>query len=453
MVQLAELPADVLFYLLSKMQLQDAWALAAVSRTFQALSTDRSFWLAALKSSLSLKSASNPLSLHELDPEDLKQLALHSMKLDHNWSLPHPRIMGEVRKTQLGDRSALETNLLFKFPGSEVFVFYSRKLLKCLDHSTGQFTSVFDLDAYIRCASYDFLPDNSVILGLALKGGSRFDIPMLKFLKVERLRNSAGVSASLLLEATFAKHCDFQKPFVSSQIVGVVQTNSNVTEIVAYNLTSGGSTVIRTDIPKNYAISQQLNFSFYNENLYILADDGPKALVYCFPADILPYEQATSTTPSLTFGDPDPVSFPTRIWKRRSPVCTQMLRDASFVKVHDSMGTTDSRFMTTVRFWRRANLETPLSTEVTVEGMCSTEFTMQMGPTGHNVVLSLLTLGRNCRFILIRFDPDSNSCSSHELELPPGVGSGPPPNVLALDDHRGIVWFVERGCLFCTPYA
>ncbi|KAJ7807852.1 hypothetical protein B0H14DRAFT_2871919 [Mycena olivaceomarginata] len=444
MVNLADLPADVLFDVLSRMQLQDAWSLAAVSRAVRAHTTDRSFWLAALKTHSSIQSVSNPLTPHDLDSQDLKELVLHRLKLDQNWTLPRPRIIGE-------------TNHLFNFPGSELFIFYSSKFLKCLDYGTGEYTSLFDLDAYVRSASYDFLPDKSVILGLALKGGSRFDIPVLKFLKVERQKNESGVSVrvSLLLEATLTKDCDFQKPFVSPRVVGAVQSNSKGTQIVAYGLISGGCTVIETDIPTNYAISRRLNFSFYNENLYLLADDGAKALVYCCRSDYLPYGLATSTASTLTFGDVDPgISFPTRIWKRRGPVCTQMLRDASFVKVHDSLGVPDSRFVTTIRFWQRADLGPTRCPEITVEGMCSTELTVQMGPIGHHVVISLLSLGqRGCTLVLIRFDPHSNSCSSHELELPAGVGSGPPPNVLAVDDHRGIVWLIEGSFLFSVPYA
>ncbi|KAF7362366.1 F-box domain-containing protein [Mycena venus] len=454
MVHLGELPVDVLFYVVSKMQIQDTWSLTAVSHTFRELSTDRSFWLTALKTHPSIQSVSNPSSIHDLDLQDLKQLALHSLKLDHNWALPCPRIIGEVRKRQLGDRSALETNNLCQFPGSELFIFHSSKLLKCFDYGTGEYTSLLDLDAYIRCASYDFLPDKSVILGLALKGGSRFDIPVLKFVKIQRERNNPGIAASLLLEVTLAKHSDFQKPFVSSRIVGAAQSNRNVTEILAYDVISGGHTVIETDIPTNYAVSRRLTFSFHNDDLLLLADDGHKALVYCCPRNSLPFGQTSTTTSILTFGDMDPISFPTRIWKRRGPVCTQMLRDGSFVKVHDSLGIPDSKFATTVRFWRRADLGATLCPEITVDGMCSTELTMQMGPTGHNVVASLLNLGeKGCTLVLIRFNPDSNSCTSHELELPVGVGSGPPPSLLAIDDHRGVVWLIEAGVLFSVPYA
>ncbi|KAJ6593346.1 hypothetical protein B0H19DRAFT_1246133 [Mycena capillaripes] len=402
MVHLVDLPTDVIYHIVSQMQLQDAWSLTAVSHTFRGLTTDRSFWLNALKSIPRMRSVFSPLILADLDPPALKQFALHSLRLEHNWSLPRPRILGTIRKWHLGDRPMLETNHLLQFPASELFIFYSSKLLKCFDCGTGESQTVLDLDAYVRCASYDLLPDNSIIIGLALTGGPRFNV---------------------------------------SRIVGVVQSHGAVTEILAYDLISGGSTVIGTDIPINYAISRRLNFSFYQDNLYLLADDGPKALVYCCPKDSLPYGQHSATTSTLTFGDLDPVSFPTKIWKRRGPVCSQMLRNATFVKIHDSLGIPLSKFVTTFRFWQRAYAHldlgpTALCTEITLEGMCSGELTMHIGSTGHHVVASLLNLGQTgTRLVLVRFDPDSNSCSSHELELPDGVGTGPPPNVLGVDDH------------------
>ncbi|KAJ7188817.1 hypothetical protein C8R46DRAFT_1055849 [Mycena filopes] len=472
---LVDLPSDVVFYILSKMRLEDAWSLTAVSRTFQELTTDRGFWLTALRRNPAMRSVSNPLTLRDLDLQTLKQLALHSIKLDRNWSLPHPKIVGEVRKWNLGDRSILETNHLFLFPGSELFIFHSSKHLKCFNYGTGEFTTILDLDAYVRSASYDFLPDKSVILGLALRGGSRFNVPMLQYIKIELHASRSHVSAELLLQPTPSRDSDCQKPFVSSRIVGAVQTRCGGTEILAYDLLSGGAATIVTDIPNNvrislldfflclisaqYAISRRLDFSFYEENLYLLADDGPKALIYCCPRQSLPYGRSSANASMLTFGDMVPVSIPTKIWKRRGAVCSQMLRDAHFVKIHDSLGVPLSKFVTTFRFWQRAdrdpNLEPPIFHEITVPGMCSGELTMQMALTGYHVVASLLDPRQaGCNLILVRFNPDFNSCSSHELEVPTGVGvDGPPPNVLAVDDHRGIVWLVDRGDLLAIPYA
>ncbi|KAJ7104572.1 hypothetical protein C8R43DRAFT_1047277 [Mycena crocata] len=463
MAYLANVPSDIVFQVISGMRLQDAWTLTAVSRRFYDLGADRSYWIIALKASPSIQSVSNPLTLDDLNAMDLtalKELVQHSMKLDrnaekleNNWSLPKPEIIGEVRRFSLGIQSILETNHLFQFPGSELFVFYSSKLLKCFNFGTGEYTTVLDLGAYVRCVAYDFLPDKSVVLGVALQGGSKFNIPTLLFVQVRLDRNRSRITATVLLQPTLAIGSDCQKPFVSSRIVGAVQTRGGATEILAYDLISGGCTTIETDIPTNqYTISRRLDFSFYQDSLYLLADDGPRALVYCCPRTSLPYGRHSATTTSiLTFGDMDPFVFPTNTWKRRGPVCSQMLRDGSFVKVHDCLGLPGSQFVTTFRFWR---LNTSLPHELTAPGMCSGELTLRMGLTGCNVVASLIRLGQaGCNLVLVRSRPDLDSCSSHELELPAGVGIGPPPNVLAVDDCRGVVWLVDGGDLVSVPYV
>lgn len=189
-IGLVDLPTDVLFCILSQMRLDDAWSFTAVRiryssesihsafrlGCFRELTTDRGFWLSALKNDPAMASVSNPLKLQHLDLQTLRQLALQCIKLDRNWSLPRPRIIGEVRRWHLGERSILETNHLFRFPGTELFIFHSSKFLKCFNCGTGETTTTLDLDAYVRCASYDFLPDKSIILGLALRGGSRFNV-------------------------------------------------------------------------------------------------------------------------------------------------------------------------------------------------------------------------------------------------------------------------------------
>ncbi|KAJ6589998.1 hypothetical protein DFH09DRAFT_1140611 [Mycena vulgaris] len=451
---LVDLPNDVVYNVLSKMHLTDAWSMASVSRTFRDLSKDRSFWMIALRASPSIRSPSNQDDLPATELQALKQLARHFIKLERNWTLPNPRILGEVRKWDVGIHSVLETNHLFQFPGSELFIFHSGKLLKCFNFGTGEFTTVLDMNGYVRSASYDFLPDRSVLLGIALRGGSRVNIPMLLFAKTKLDPDKTRVVATIILQPTVAWESDCHKPFVSSQIVGAVQSCASRTEILAYDLASGGRTVIETDLPMNYITSRRLDFSFYRGNLYLIADDGPRAVLYCCPRDSLPYGSESATTSALTFGDLTPISFPTKVWKRRVPVCSQMLRNANFMKVHDSLDSPHSQFVTVFRFWTSSNLDATPPCEVTLSGMCSGEQSLQIGPTGHNVVASLLDMGHpHPRLCLVRFHPDLDSCSSHELELPQCFGAGPPPNVLSVDDHRGVVWLVKGGDLLSIPYA
>lgn len=78
---------------------------------------------------------------------------------------------------------------------------------------------------------------------------------MLKFIKIELQSSQSQVVATVLLQPTPAGDSDCQKPFVSSRIVGAVQTRGGGTELLAYDLLSGGSTTVTTDIPNNVRLS------------------------------------------------------------------------------------------------------------------------------------------------------------------------------------------------------
>ncbi|KAJ7072713.1 hypothetical protein C8F01DRAFT_258652 [Mycena amicta] len=465
-LHLTELPSDVLLLISSTLPLENVFVLIQVSRIFRDLSCHRSFWLTAMQDSPRMRASLNSWLVYDLDADALKQLARRVMKLDRNWALPRPRIVGQVRRWHIGDRSVLHSNSLFQFPTSELFIFHSRKLLKCFNCATDEYSTILNLDGYVRAASFDILPDQSVIIGLALRGGPRFNTSMLLFAKLKLSPDKTAVAGTVLLRQTLTKESDCEKPFVSSEIVGAVRSRDKTTEVLAYNLLTEKSTIIETDIPIDYTISRRLEFSFRQENLYMLADDCTRALVYCCPRDMLPYDQTSDTSYSLRFGDLRPIQFATTIWKRRALLSSPMLHNASFVKVHDVLGPPvnlgSTTFATSFRFWQRADLfeeKAPLVIvhETTVPGACPGEFTMQTGFTGHHVVAALLRRGQSgCSLILVSsnlMQDEPQSCSSHELELPTDWAASPPPNVLSVDDHRGVVWLATQGDLFAIPYA
>ncbi|KAF7297988.1 F-box domain-containing protein [Mycena chlorophos] len=393
------------------------------------------------------------------------------IKLDRNWSKPSPRIIGQVRRWRIGGRSTsvLESNCLLQFPGTELFLFHSSKTLKAFNCATDKQSTVLNLDAYVRAASFHLLPDSSVIIGLALRGGPRFNTSMLLFARLELTSDKNAITGSVLLRQTLSAESDCEKPFVSPTIVGAVRSRDKTTEILAYNLSNKTSTIIETDIPIDYTVSRRLEFSFGpNDALYMLADDYTRAFVYCCPREMLPYEQRTDTSYVLRFGNLRPMKFTGQTWKRRVMVSSQMLPNASFVKVADVMGPPGSTFGTSFRFWygaesiqqqKEGKTLVPDVRETIVPGVCPGECTMQVGYTGHHVVAALLGPGQNgCSLVLGVSKPssergDSDFCSQHELELPPVRAGGPPPNVLSVDDHRGVIWLVAQGDLFAIPYA
>ncbi|KAF7315040.1 F-box domain-containing protein [Mycena indigotica] len=390
-----------------------------------------------------------------MDADALRQFTRRIVRLDQNWGLAQPRIIGQVRKWRIGERSILESNCLFQFPTSEMFIFHSSKLLKCFNCATNQNSTVLDLNAYVRAASFDILPDQSVIMGLALRGGPRFNTSMLVFARLELNSDKTAVTGTVLLRQTLTDESDCEKPFVSATIVGAVRSRDKTTEVLAYNLLNKTSTIIETDIPIDYTISRRLEFSFHEENLYMLADDCTKAYIYCCPRDMLPYDQTSDTSYSICYRALRPLRFANSTWKRRTMVSSQMYRNASFVKVHDVMGPPGSTFGTSFRFWQRADRlgEKDLVQETIVPGVCPGELTLQVGLTGHHVVAALLGPGQSgFTLTLVSSNPEEGSCSSHQLQLPVDW-SAPPPNILSVDDYQGVVWLASHGNLLAVPYA
>lgn len=141
-----------------------------VSRALRHLSTDRSFWIIALKTCRSISSVSNPMTvedLHAMDLVLLKKLALHFLQLDRNWARPRPRIIGAVRTAKFAEGlAALQTHLLLQFPGSDIFIFCSDKLVKCFNFGQSACTTLFDLGEPARAASFNFIQNRVVLLGI-----------------------------------------------------------------------------------------------------------------------------------------------------------------------------------------------------------------------------------------------------------------------------------------------
>ncbi|KAJ7287055.1 hypothetical protein C8J57DRAFT_1707454 [Mycena rebaudengoi] len=211
-----------------------------------------------------------------------KWLVLHSIRLDYNWSLAYPQIMGDVAKRNIGLLSVIETNHLFRFPGSKLFLFYSGQQLKSFSFATGKQVALLDLGAYVRAASYELLLSKAVLLGLALQTG--LNIPVLLFIQVVEL--NATITATILLQSTLPAISDCHRPFLSPQIVGAVQleAQSGHTEIVAFNLASGKST-ITTDIPVNFRGSIHTTITESGSNLTGSSDTTYRQTVSLFRVD------------------------------------------------------------------------------------------------------------------------------------------------------------------------
>jgi hypothetical protein len=87
------------------------------------LAAQKAFWITALKNERRIKPIACPyhedLTMHDI--RSLRRIALHTRRLERNWALEKPQVLGEIKTVSLG-LPTLDT--LFQVPGTELFVFH-----------------------------------------------------------------------------------------------------------------------------------------------------------------------------------------------------------------------------------------------------------------------------------------------------------------------------------------
>lgn len=127
-IKLSSLSVDVLFHIISFLSLADCVTLPLVCRNLHGLSHKRSMWIRALQR----ERAARPIActtyedLTNLDLDSLRRIALHTLRLAHNWARGEPRVVGAIKAVPLGT-DVPRLDLLFQVPAAELYVFHSRK--------------------------------------------------------------------------------------------------------------------------------------------------------------------------------------------------------------------------------------------------------------------------------------------------------------------------------------
>lgn len=77
---------------------------------------------------------------------------------------------------------------------------------------------------------------------------------------------------------------------------------------------------------------------------------------------------------------------------------------------------------------------------------------MLLSHTGRSMLL-VMDQGTHLELRLINFDPQTNACTSHLLEVPAFIELSYVYG-LSMDDHRGVITLLDtRGYLYAIPYA
>ncbi|KAF7362395.1 F-box domain-containing protein [Mycena venus] len=137
MLSLDVLPADILLRIAAALSLQDAISLSMVNQAFYTLSQEHSFWLEPLRTTRIIQPipCATTDDLTTRTTQNLKQLALHTLRLARNWRQPLPQITGPIKTFHCG----VHNNILYCLPGTDAIVLYSliQGTVICADVKTG----------------------------------------------------------------------------------------------------------------------------------------------------------------------------------------------------------------------------------------------------------------------------------------------------------------------------
>ncbi|KAJ7503123.1 hypothetical protein B0H11DRAFT_619467 [Mycena galericulata] len=280
MLSLDALPADILLQIVASLSLHDIVSLSMVSKSFNGLSQEHSFWLTPLR----MTRLYQPLPCPNLEDlatrttRDLKKLALHTVRLARNWSKPFLQITGPVRTL----RSEVHNNILFCLPGTDAIVLYSLVdgTIVCCDMQTGVSSAPMFLGRVNDMSSPLEEPHGVTVAALV---NNR-----------QLLVVTASIHPTLSTRITFQCNLDpgyhHAAVFMNSEVVGVARTSSEGSgiEVQTFNILQPDiSTTIITDRPP----SPVLGSTVIGETIYFIIPQlgDAQAFVYACPRRLLAY--------------------------------------------------------------------------------------------------------------------------------------------------------------------
>ncbi|KAJ6513104.1 hypothetical protein C8R45DRAFT_334536 [Mycena sanguinolenta] len=286
MLSLDVLPTDIFFLIVPSLSLQDVVSLSMVNKSLYALSEEHSYWLEPLRTARIL----HPIPCATFDDltvrttKDLKQLALHTIRLARAWRQPLPQISGPIQTFRCGAHN----NILYCLPGTDAIVLYSFALgtVICVDVKTGASSTpafvghrIFDISSPLEEPNFEF----SVGVLVEERAGTMSIV-------VLRAANQP-VTADIVLRHELDPGYTYTGIFMTSSVVGVARAQRGGTiEVLSFNLANPGiSTVILTDRPR----TPVLGSTVVGETVFFIVPQGTDAFVYACPPRLL-----ANSTPS-----------------------------------------------------------------------------------------------------------------------------------------------------------
>ncbi|TFK44936.1 hypothetical protein BDQ12DRAFT_42575 [Crucibulum laeve] len=467
---LSHLPGDVLFDILKYCDLKDILSFSLVCSIFHGFSQKRALWITALERTRSFQQPiARPFhdDLTKYTFNELKRVVLHTLRLQRNWELPLPKILGNIKTFMLPGK--LDT--VFQIPGTELYLMHSTAMgnIVCWDVGLEKpVSAVVDIggmitDRFLVQTEYGRASTAAVVSG--------HDLLMCHLIIISVEYGSGNVD----IQVTFRRECFSQLLYLSvfsnEDIVGVVRCDLTLDvpriEIVAFNqFLEDRMAVVQTDIEFRQ-LQQEVAVSFLDNDMTIHTSDSASHLLYACSKDLLPYcwntdlqiqrvlncsqsYEALETTQSLE--DEDASSLQQEAILGANPIYG--------VRAISVLSEIRDKPSVYIRFWTAGTVGN-ISPRNAGDHIVKVSGRLQDWPgwlaflLSHSGTIVLLAMKEEERSFLqlVRYDPLISTSSIHRLDIPDTIDLSIVYG-LSLDDHLGVVTVVDRrGCLFAIPYA
>ncbi|KAF9012550.1 hypothetical protein BDQ17DRAFT_1387237 [Cyathus striatus] len=468
MSTLVQLPADLLLLVLADCSLADIFAFSAVCHSFRSLSLVRSLWITVLTRTRCIHPIPTPThqDLTTLSLNHLRSLALHTLRLHRNLSLPEPKIIGPIKSVQLD----ANLDLVFQIPGTELYLFHCRASgsVVCWDVGLGKAVTkpLHVGNRVLDVSPGEDLPgmfSMSCLLQRIDDAGIWDSLVVLRVSHADR----TNVQIDLTFQQGFANSNFHWAVFMNSEIVGVLRIPRNLLPdtriaIVAFNRFTHKRVTIDTDIPYDERpLVGHSGSSSYSNDVFILIECEDLSFRYRCPASLLPYRSNPNcpVDSRLNLGDVPRIGWGTPLPGRmRYTQIGPLSADPAYgVPLKPQMH---------IRFWTRSDKEEGFAHSTpTIVPVCfinipgdlwssaSHTWQLMLLPHSGRQVLLVVKDDEEIKLLLVRLQTEKKTATVHRLNVPSFIGMDHVYG-LSLDDHRGVVTLLDtRGFLFAIPYA
>ncbi|KAF7374783.1 F-box domain-containing protein [Mycena sanguinolenta] len=507
--------SDIFFLIVPSLSLQDVVSLSMVNKSLYGLSEEHSYWLEPLRTARIL----HPIPCATFDDltarttKNLKQLALHTIRLARAWRQPLPQISGPIQTFRCGAHN----NILYCLPGTDAIVLYSFALgtVICVDVKTGASST----PVFVGHRIFD--------ISSPLEEPTRFSVGVLveeragtMSIVVLRAANQP-LTADIVLRHELDPGYTYTGIFMTSSVVGVARAQrGGIIEVLSFNLANPKiSTLILTDRPR----TPVLGSTVVGETVFFIVPQGTDAFVYVCPPRLLANFMPSPETdysiqrshvariprpPDFELQLPSPSDLSPRRPITRLDYCvlsTEPNHGRNTISVARNVTTSASGAQIPhsleITFWPRPASAPVLSSSAGSQANWEKEradarrmqpsqtiwipgsLSNQPGTAWELLVIANSGLAVVLvidpppdpdvaadapapppKLMMARYDPALHTVSLHELCIPAGTGD-PEPNsdlhldtrgiyALAFDDHRGYVIVVTvHSVLHYIPYA